>query len=746
MPNENANFTPNFKGYTGQEPFRFWCQTVLPLVYDDSLSYYELLNKVVVYLNNVISDVGNMETNVDRLLTAYTQLQNYVNEYFNNLDVQDEIDNKLDEMVVDGTFDEIINNELFSSFNERIETVENSVTSLANNKRGKTDTNYITMDMLTQDVRTAMTGGSVAVVGANSIASVNIQNDAVTPQKIVNSALPVMLNASPSATITIDETNKIISLSNGFSFVCGGRTVTMTGSPTVSYSDSGTYWITISPDNLSSIQLESTRTIYNYVLGKLVNGVFAFVAGAKVVYSDRLVLNERGTIADIRFSGEIEINFNTSKVMIPRNYNLILNVYGKYVVLNTTDSTSENYQEDLDFSASGNFMCIAFDTSSRKLVLVRSDGNIGEQYIPIGFLNKLNKQCSCILNYKVVGQSTLELNSVGCVGDIRLIDRIIFDFQREKVVMPRDNNIVISVYGRYVVINTTDDTLTTYQNDLDFVGNFNCLGFDTQTKQLVVVNSSNNTAITNNIIPIAFFNTLNNKVLSAFPYSINSKLESLEASVFDIAVFGDSITAGAGSQHPYVEIVDKLSGYRLLNYGIGECGFAWNADTERQHLVGQGVPKRGVYQNVSNVTNIKDRVANYITQTNSADIIFLYGGSNDVGYGVDSTTFTQSVDTTIESVINAGKAVGVIGILRRNFTTSAQLEKLIQYNEILKQRAEYYGVPFLNLLDNGMNPVYDENRNKYFYDNAHPNDEGHVKLSYKFIDFIKKYFCYKNDI
>lgn len=34
--------------------FRFWCQKVLPAVYDDSLSYYELLCKVIKYLNDVI--------------------------------------------------------------------------------------------------------------------------------------------------------------------------------------------------------------------------------------------------------------------------------------------------------------------------------------------------------------------------------------------------------------------------------------------------------------------------------------------------------------------------------------------------------------------------------------------------------------------------------------------------------------------------------------------------------------------
>lgn len=34
--------------------FKFWCYKVLPLVYDESLSYYEVLCKVVDYINKLI--------------------------------------------------------------------------------------------------------------------------------------------------------------------------------------------------------------------------------------------------------------------------------------------------------------------------------------------------------------------------------------------------------------------------------------------------------------------------------------------------------------------------------------------------------------------------------------------------------------------------------------------------------------------------------------------------------------------
>lgn len=121
-----ANYSPNFAPYSQQGAFRYWCQTVLPLVYDDSLSYYELLNKMVVYLNNVISDVSTVETNLDAVKDSYDELERYVNEhidsveelveqlesyvdtYFDNLDVQNEIDHKLDEMATSGALADLI--------------------------------------------------------------------------------------------------------------------------------------------------------------------------------------------------------------------------------------------------------------------------------------------------------------------------------------------------------------------------------------------------------------------------------------------------------------------------------------------------------------------------------------------------------------------------------------------------------------------------------------------------------------
>lgn len=81
----SANFTPSFEAYSGQKPFKWWAQNVLPLVYDDSLSYMELLAKVTNYLNNTINDVSTMENNIDTLVDTYKELEDYVNNYFTDI-------------------------------------------------------------------------------------------------------------------------------------------------------------------------------------------------------------------------------------------------------------------------------------------------------------------------------------------------------------------------------------------------------------------------------------------------------------------------------------------------------------------------------------------------------------------------------------------------------------------------------------------------------------------------------------
>lgn len=91
----------------------YFCRVVLqnfPFIEEDfdALTTYQLISKVVEYLNKVIKSQNTLVDNVNDLNLAFQQLHDYVENYFENLDVQEEINNKLDEMAEAGTLQEII--------------------------------------------------------------------------------------------------------------------------------------------------------------------------------------------------------------------------------------------------------------------------------------------------------------------------------------------------------------------------------------------------------------------------------------------------------------------------------------------------------------------------------------------------------------------------------------------------------------------------------------------------------------
>ncbi len=136
-----ANFTPNLGSYTQLTPFRYWCQKVLPLVYDDSLSYYELLCKTVNFLNLTMSDVETLHNDVENLHTAYEELESYVNTYFESLDVQQEINKKLDIMANDGSLSALLEplvSEKFGYVYEQLSTLISRMNTFSELTNGST--------------------------------------------------------------------------------------------------------------------------------------------------------------------------------------------------------------------------------------------------------------------------------------------------------------------------------------------------------------------------------------------------------------------------------------------------------------------------------------------------------------------------------------------------------------------------------------------------------------------------------
>lgn len=97
------------------EDIKYWTYKVLPLVYDDSLSYYEIVNKCVTKINEMIPIVNESKETI----TAEVQRQ-------------------IQEMLTEGTLNNLINQQIFGELNEQLTTAESNISAL------QTETNELT--------------------------------------------------------------------------------------------------------------------------------------------------------------------------------------------------------------------------------------------------------------------------------------------------------------------------------------------------------------------------------------------------------------------------------------------------------------------------------------------------------------------------------------------------------------------------------------------------------------------------
>ena len=99
------------KEIKGLKPFTRFLMTIgeLPSSYLVSMTYEEQLLWFCNYLQNVvIPTINNNGEAVEELQNKFIELKSYVDNYFENLDVQEEINNKLDEMAESGQLAELI--------------------------------------------------------------------------------------------------------------------------------------------------------------------------------------------------------------------------------------------------------------------------------------------------------------------------------------------------------------------------------------------------------------------------------------------------------------------------------------------------------------------------------------------------------------------------------------------------------------------------------------------------------------
>jgi hypothetical protein len=63
------------------EHVKFWCFKVLPLVYDNSLSYYEVLCKIAAKLNEMIDAMAELPETLKEIEEALAQIQQWIDNF-----------------------------------------------------------------------------------------------------------------------------------------------------------------------------------------------------------------------------------------------------------------------------------------------------------------------------------------------------------------------------------------------------------------------------------------------------------------------------------------------------------------------------------------------------------------------------------------------------------------------------------------------------------------------------------------
>ena len=125
----------NLVNVTTLPPFKKLCMTIgeLPTSYLESMTYPETLIWLCNYLSEVvIPALNNNGEAVEELQAKYVELKSYVDDYFDNLDVQEEINNKLDEMAQDGSLETLIGVYIQPRIDEQNVVINNLITNVGN--------------------------------------------------------------------------------------------------------------------------------------------------------------------------------------------------------------------------------------------------------------------------------------------------------------------------------------------------------------------------------------------------------------------------------------------------------------------------------------------------------------------------------------------------------------------------------------------------------------------------------------
>ena len=170
-----------------------------PYVYDNNISLLELVRRLYKFVNELATCVQDLDK-------EFTDLKDYVNNYFDNLDISSEIKSVLNEMIEDGTLAEIINDELLGNINNEITSIKETLATVNSTLESHaTELNYLTYRDRFQ----------VANCSANSNYAITNSNFTIQNDDVIFIHFNEALDGTKDATLTINGIAKSVITKDG---------------------------------------------------------------------------------------------------------------------------------------------------------------------------------------------------------------------------------------------------------------------------------------------------------------------------------------------------------------------------------------------------------------------------------------------------------------------------------------------------------------------------------------------------
>lgn len=201
------------------------------------------------------------------------------------------------------------------------------------------------------------------------------------------------------------------------------------------------------------------------------------------------------------------------------------------------------------------------------------------------------------------------------------------------------------------------------------------------------------------------------------------------------SVVGDSITEiNEKTTKNYHEYISEMIGCKILNYGISGTGWRNPSSPGGTNCI---------YNRINDVDVDSDIITVFAGTNDNAEVggvSFVLGTFGDTD---PTLSFYGAVDSVISQLISRfpTKQIAVLTPLPRNYadTTfgSTTQQKMEQISDAIIQVCNKYSVPVLDLYRNsGFYPFNSAFNTNSMPDGLHPNEEGHLALSYKILAFL----------